>query len=306
MRKVFLSGLVLILLIACGKTEQKYTQESAEIDTVKQLIANYDNQSYDMSLYADTSKTYYNSKDNALSKDEVLAYHQGNDAIYSSRSFMAEDQHYEMVITDEGDTWVNCWLNWEGTLKGNGQTYQLPIHLTYQFLDGKIVREIGMWDRTEIAMAQMAIEAAKEMSVEEKAINATINDVVSAWNANDTAKMAAALTSDFVRTENGETTITSAQAYGEEVMGSNFTAYPDFKVKLNSSTVSGNQAMINWTVTGTNTGEFNGNPPTGKPVEVHGMSVWTFNEDGKATREDAYYDRMAMMSQMGYTVAPPQ
>ena len=82
--------------MGCGQQDQRYTQQSAEIETVKQLIANYNNQAYDMSLYADTAKTYYNSKDKALSSEEVLAYHQGNDANYSSRMFLEEDQEYEI------------------------------------------------------------------------------------------------------------------------------------------------------------------------------------------------------------------
>lgn len=161
MKHVVLSGLVLLFLTACGKQEVRYTQQSPEIETVKQLIANYNNQAYDLSMYADTSKTLYNSKSRVLSKEEVVPYHQGNDANYSSRGFLAEDQEYEMVVTDNGETWVNCWLDWRGTLNGSDKAIDIPIHLTYRFVDGKIVREVGMWDSAPIVLEMQALEAAK-------------------------------------------------------------------------------------------------------------------------------------------------
>ena len=114
------------------------------------------------------------------------------------------------------------------------------------------------------------------------------------------------MTDDFVRSENGTPVLNTSAAYGSEVMGTNYTAFPDFNVKVNDSKIIGNKAMITWTVTGTNKGEFNGNPPTGKSVNINGLSVWTFNEEGKATREDAYYDKMEMVTQLGYSVTPPQ
>lgn len=306
MKKVILSGLVLLVLMACGKQETRYTQQSPEIETVKQLIANYNNKEYDTSLYADTAKVYYNTKNNALSPEDVMAYHSKNDANYSSRSFLAEDQEYEMVVTDRGSTWVNAWLDWEGTLAANGKTYNIPIHLAYQFVDGKIVRGVGMWDASEVALALKAIEDDKNMSVDEKMMKATANTVVEAWNSNNQELMASVMVPNFVRTENGAVLLSNAEAYGTELMAANHTAFPDFKVRMNKMTSSGNKATVYWTVMGTNTGEMNGNPPTNKKVVFPGMSVWTFNKDGKAVREDAYYDKLGMMTQMGYTLEPPK
>ncbi len=162
MKKLILLGLVAILFAACQQQKQRYTQKSTEIETVKTLIKNYNNKTYDVSIYADTSKTYYNSKDKFLSPSETIAYHQANDTIYSSRGFLAEDQEYEMVETDDGETWVNCWLDWKGTLTANNKEVDIPIHLTYRFVEGKIVREVGMWDGSEIALTLQEMAMAKE------------------------------------------------------------------------------------------------------------------------------------------------
>jgi hypothetical protein len=96
-----LSSSFAILFAACQEQKQRYTQKSTEIETVKTLIKNYNDKTYDVSIYADTSKTFYNSKDKSLSPSETIAYHQANDSIYSSRGFLAEDQEYEMVETDD-------------------------------------------------------------------------------------------------------------------------------------------------------------------------------------------------------------
>jgi len=160
MKKVLLLHFVALLFIACQpKGPDRYTQNSPEIDIVKKHIANYNGHVYDASAYADTSKTYFNSRKNPMSPSDAMAYHKESDANYSSRGFEAEDQEYEMVLTDDGETWVNCWLNWKGTLSANGQEFEIPVHLTYRFAAGKIVRELGYWDPTEIVLTLQKIEA---------------------------------------------------------------------------------------------------------------------------------------------------
>lgn len=162
MKKLLVLGLAIVFFTACNQQDQRYTQQSPEIDTVKKAIADYNNKRYDASIYADTSKTYFNTKTNAMGVKETAAYHQANDANYSSRKFLDEDQDYEMVVTDDGMTWVNAWLDWQGTLKENGKVINMPIHLTYRFIDGKIVQTVGYWDPTEIVLGMQEIEAAAQ------------------------------------------------------------------------------------------------------------------------------------------------
>ncbi|MDP3313937.1 nuclear transport factor 2 family protein [Lutibacter sp.] len=158
MKKLILLGLSIVLFSACNK--QRYSQDTPEIETVKSLIENYNTKAYDPSMYADTSKTYFNTNTPILSS-EVIKYHEQNDANYKERGFLKEGQEYEMVITDEGEIWVNSWLDWKGTLAANNKEVTISIHLTYQFIDGKIVREHGYWDPTEIVLALQEVEAAK-------------------------------------------------------------------------------------------------------------------------------------------------
>ncbi len=304
LKKSILLGLILVLSSACN-SKQRYTQQSPEIETVKAIIKNYNDKTYDTSMYADTSKTYYNSVDKPLSPAEVVAYHKANDANYSSRGFTADDPEYEMAVTDKGETWVNCWPNWEGTLAGNGKKITIPIHLTYRFVNGKIVREVGMWNTAEVLLNLQEIEADKNMSADEKAMRTTVDNVVKAWNTNDKDLMYTNMVSNVIRTANGEIIAKNQSEYGD-FMDVYHGAFPDFTVKLDNIVIHGNKAYTNWTCTGTNKGEFMGNPATGKKINAHGYSVWLFDKDGKAAQEDAFYDNLVVYQQLGYSMPMPK
>ncbi|WP_372753240.1 ester cyclase [Mariniflexile sp.] len=303
MKKLILLGLVIALSAACNEQKQRYTQQSPEIETIKTLIKNYNNKAIDISIYADSSKTYYNSKTDPMSPSETKAYHEQREHLYSSRMFTDEDPEYEMVVTDDGETWVNCWLNWKGSLAGNEKEIDMPIHLTYQFIDGKIVREVGMWDPTEIVLTLQAIELEKNMSVDEKTIKTSMDIVVKAWNNNDQNLMASVMTNNFIRTANGVVIANNAAEYGTNLMDLFFGSFPDFKVTLINSATINNKIHINWMCTGTNTKPYLGKDATNRTIKTYGHSVWTIEKDGKFSREDAFYDNLTVFQQLG-TQAP--
>jgi hypothetical protein len=305
MKKLLLLGLAVVLFNSCEKQEKRYTQQSPEIETVKKAIQNYNDKNYDLALYADSSKTYFNSnsKDKFMTPAETVAYHKANDENYSSRGFTDNEPEYEMVVTDEGNTWVNCWLEWKATLAGNGKEITMPVHLTYKFVDGKIVRQVGYWDPTEVVMNLQEIEAEKNMPVEEKTMKSLIDTCVKAWNDNDKNLMASIMTNDFIRTENGAVIAKSSAEYGTNLMDVFHGSFPDFKVILDDYKIVGNTIHINWTCKGTNTKPFQGNPATNKPIITHGHSIWTVGSEGKLTREDAFYDNLTLFNQLGYMPA---
>jgi steroid delta-isomerase-like uncharacterized protein len=307
MKNLFLLGLAIVLFTACEKQDKRYTQQSPEIETVKKFLDNYNNQVYDTSIYADSSKSFFNSsKDKFMSPSETVAMHKQNDAVYSKRGFTNEDPEYEMVVTDDGETWVNCWLDWKGTLAANNKEFEMPVHLTYRFVDGKIVREVALFDPSAIVLELQALEAEKLMSVEEKTILAAANTAVKAWNANDKELMYSFMTPDISRLTDGIKTQSGTKEYGE-MMDLYHNAFSGFTVTLNSIDVKNNKAYITWTISGTNTGEFMGNPATNKKLSLPGLSIWTFNSEGKATEEHAYADNLAIFQQLGYSApAPPK
>lgn len=148
MKKLILAGLTLGLFIAC-QNQERYTQESAQIDTYKKVITDYENQDWESFAmhYADTAKIANNvTEDQAKSLTEVIESNKEDASLFTSWDFVDEEDEYEMIVTDEGETWVNYWGLWQGTLKADGNTYEIPAHMTAQFVDGKIVKEFGYWD----------------------------------------------------------------------------------------------------------------------------------------------------------------
>lgn len=297
MKKLFFYVIIILTLGACQNTDNRYTQQSQEIEIVKTLIQNYNNKTYDVSIYADTSKTYYNTKDRAMSPTETIAYHKANDINYSSRGFLEDDQEFEMVKTDDDEVWVNCWLDWNGTLAETGKEVKIPIHLTYRFVNGKIVREVGMWDPTEIVLA------LQEVNSKNSPIMQAVNQVVKGWNNNDISNLKALSVANLIRSSNGNIDVNNIDEY-QGFMNTFVTAFPDFKVTIDNAAINGNKVYLNWTVTGTHNGVFMGNAPTGKKMKSHGFSIWTTNNDGKFIREDAYYDNLVLYNQLG--IKPPK
>jgi len=162
MKNLFLLGLAIVLFTSCNTKPERYTQQSPEIETYKAGIKDYTDKNWEslVSHYADTANVFFNSNI-PMRANKIPAFHQNNETVFSSRGFMEKGQEYEMVVADDGKTWVNFWGTWKGTLSANAKELEIPVHLTAQFIDGKIVREYGYWDNAPIVLAIQEIEAAK-------------------------------------------------------------------------------------------------------------------------------------------------
>ena len=162
MKKTLVFLLAAILIWSC-KSESRYTTASAEIEHVKALLKDYESGNWEAwkGHYADTAKIYHNSTESSSVADvaKVLA---SNLEEMSAYGFQDKDRFFEMVIDDEGDKWVNFWGTWEGTIAENNQNLKIPVHLTVQFSGDKIVEEHAFYNMSELAMALMALEEAKE------------------------------------------------------------------------------------------------------------------------------------------------
>jgi hypothetical protein len=162
MKNLFLFGLAIVLFTACDTKPERYTQQSKEVESYKAGIKDYSDQKWESLLtrYADTANVFFNTS-TPMSAKKIPEYHQNNETVFSSRGFVEKGQEYEMVKTDKGETWVNFWGIWKGTLSANNKVLEVPVHLTAQFIEGKIVREYGYWDNGPIILAIQEIEAAK-------------------------------------------------------------------------------------------------------------------------------------------------
>lgn len=169
MKNIFLLGLAIVLIASCeSNVKQRYTQQSPEIETYKKVISDYENQNWEALVghYVDTAKVLNNvTDDDAKSISEMIAVNREDASIFTSWGFMDDESEYEMVVTDKGETWVNFWSVWKGTLKENNKTYTIPAHITARFVDGKIVRELGYWDISKIVADRMQLKEKADQEI---------------------------------------------------------------------------------------------------------------------------------------------
>ena len=142
MKKLVCIIFALILFNACQKKEpQRYFSDSAEIESSKKLISYFANNNYDgiKEIYSDSVKIYDNSV-KALTLSDMINMMKEN-AEMSEYMKIKDSAEYEMVLTKENETWVNCWYTVIGKFKGLDKEMVIPCHSTFQFIDGKIVKE---------------------------------------------------------------------------------------------------------------------------------------------------------------------
>jgi hypothetical protein len=164
MKKLALLAVIGLFVFACKQGETRYSQSSAEVDTFKALIAAYEAADWEgyVAKFADTAKVFHNTDDKSMTPAETVEAHKTNTSALSSYGFVADKGDTEMVVTDKGETWVNYWGLWKATIAANGQEVMIPVHVTAQFVDGKVVSEYGYWDNGIMMAAMEAIEDAAE------------------------------------------------------------------------------------------------------------------------------------------------
>ena len=84
--------------------------------------------------------------------------------------------------------------------------------------------------------------------------------------------------------------------YAKEVV----PAFPDLRLSVDDVLASDEVVMVEWTWTGTHEGEFEGIAPTGREVEIRGMTKAVI-ADGKIQEERGYYDLQDFLAQLGIT-----
>ena len=170
MKKLILLGLTIILFASCQQTEQRYFDESAEIETVKQLYQLMEDANYAeiRATYNDTAKIYRNSE-KSVSIDELIASYNETRKGFSMFSF--KDSIYpEMVITKSGHTWVNTWPTWVGKVKGSDEEITVPAQIAFRFENGLIVEDYGYWNYLPIYLEMEKVKAANMEAESEETI----------------------------------------------------------------------------------------------------------------------------------------
>jgi predicted ester cyclase len=84
-----------------------------------------------------------------------------------------------------------------------------------------------------------------------------------------------------------------------------YAAFPDARHTFEDFVAEGDKVALRFTFKGTHTGDFQGIPPTGKPVTISG-SVVDRIVDGKIVEHWSLIDTMGLMQQLGVIPEPAQ
>ena len=165
---------VAVILMSCEQPcEKGYYTESPEIDVAKNLIELYRSGDLDAmtASYTDTSRIYRNAApaDNpGLTPEEYVADLKGGLEPISDYTF--DDMVWEMIVTEEGNKWVHLWGLWKGTLEATGDTFDIPVMISYLVTDGKVIWQSELFNSADLALALRELqEAAEAEMVEEEA-----------------------------------------------------------------------------------------------------------------------------------------
>jgi len=82
------------------------------------------------------------------------------------------------------------------------------------------------------------------------------------------------------------------------VMDNMFTGAPDLQMNIHDMIAEGDLVAVRFSSTGSHTGDFNGIPPTGRPVRFDGIAIVRF-EDGRIIEGWQEADRMGLAQQLG-------
>jgi steroid delta-isomerase-like uncharacterized protein len=82
-------------------------------------------------------------------------------------------------------------------------------------------------------------------------------------------------------------------------MGEFREAFPDFHSEIEDQIAEGDKVVTRWRMHGTHRGEFRGIVPTGNTLDITGIGIFRFSEEGKVVESWDNLDQLGMMRQLG-------
>lgn len=117
-------------------------------------------------------------------------------------------------------------------------------------------------------------------------------------NGHDPKKFASVYANDAVITVAGLNEVRGRDAIAAN-MAEWFETFKDIKLGFSRVWVKGDTMVLEWVINGKHHGELFGVKGTEQPIGHYGLSVVTFDQDGKVARENRYGELGAVMTQIG-------
>ncbi len=120
--------------------------------------------------------------------------------------------------------------------------------------------------------------------------------IENAWNMGNLDVMDDVVSPEYKRRIPGGR-LNGIDAFKEHI-ASTRVAFPDFHCRIDGFVEENGAGVVSYTTTGTNSGELNGLPSSGRQFESSGMT-WFNVRDGKVIEEWELYDRYDVFAQLG-------
>ncbi|MBI4493774.1 MAG: ester cyclase [Chloroflexi bacterium] len=125
-----------------------------------------------------------------------------------------------------------------------------------------------------------------------------IAELVDAWNAHDVARVAGFHAADYEGVDVGEPGRQLGPQGIGQTMARYLRAFPDLCLTGEATVIEGNRVALGWKARGTHQGPLMNIPPTGRAVEVRGVTLLTV--EGSKVRRGLYvWDVAGLLRALG-------
>ena len=129
--------------------------------------------------------------------------------------------------------------------------------------------------------------------------------IVAAYSTHDVEKILSHLSDDVEMINADGVSIRGKAAYRKDIEYE-LMAFPDLTMETESTLAAENRVCIQWKAKGTHSGAIKGTEDfAGKPVSFRGVTILDVSK-GRVVRSCVYYDRAAIMAQVGVVFQTPQ
>lgn len=150
MKKIIL--LFLLISFSCQSPYGKVSTDDDKSQMIKTLFQNVSKENIDYlkEIFSDDME-FIDSKENTLDKDGFIAgveniFDLFDDITFEETDGDATGSEIETTTYENGIVWTNIWNTFSATGKYTGQKVSFPFHISYQWKDDKIIKEVQFFD----------------------------------------------------------------------------------------------------------------------------------------------------------------
>ena len=144
--------LFLLISFSCQSRYGKVTTDDEKSQMIKTLFQNVSEENIDYlkEIFSDDME-FIDSKENTLDKDGFIAGVENIFDLFEDITFEETDgdatgSEIETTTYENGIVWTNIWNTFTATGKYTGQKVSFPFHISYQWKDDKIIKEVQFFD----------------------------------------------------------------------------------------------------------------------------------------------------------------